>query len=137
MGAGQPGRRWFLLQAPSGLQLALDVDLVGRIESIPAVVPVPGAPPGVVGLAELAGRPVTLLDPALCASAASLGQADGAPRSALRLAAPHEHLALAKPPGATVRPLAGETDPPAGAARVDAEALARVLAGLVPARGRP
>jgi hypothetical protein len=128
---------WFLLETASGLALALDIALVGRLEPVAQVVPVPGAPPGIVGLAEVRGRPVTLLDPAVCAPlAAASGEAPDPPRGALRLARPWEHLAFARAASTRVRPLAPHEELPGGAAAVDGACLERALAGLVPTRVR-
>jgi hypothetical protein len=128
---------WFLLETASGLALALDIALVGRLESVPRVVPVPGAPPGIVGLAEVRGRPVTLLDPAVCGPPGTDSGGDpDPPRGALRLARPWEHLAFARAASTRVRPLPPHEELPAGAARVDGGCLERVLDGLAPARVR-
>lgn len=71
---------------------------------------VPLAPPGVIGLAELRGRPVTLLDPSLWLDGRgrlATGAADLPPGGVygLMLAPPFGHLALAVGPSATLRPV--------------------------------
>jgi hypothetical protein len=75
-----------------------------RLETISGVAelsswrPVPGAPPGVLGLTEWRGRPLTVLDlPSLLEER----HGKGAP-SLIRLAAPFDHLALYVPAGLRV-----------------------------------
>ena len=47
-----------------GIGLALPMRLLHRVEVVDQVAAVPGAPDGLVGIAEVGGRIVTLLDPA-------------------------------------------------------------------------
>ncbi|MDQ7087935.1 MAG: hypothetical protein Q9Q13_08795 [Acidobacteriota bacterium] len=56
--------RHLALHLPGGL-LLLDVEVAGRVEPALTVLPVPHSPEGVIGLAELRGRPVTLIDPSV------------------------------------------------------------------------
>ena len=132
--ASAPGAtrcRHLALHLPGGL-LLLDVDVAGRVEPALTVLPVPNSPEGVIGLAELRGRPVTLIDPTvwlggrgrLASSPTELG-AGGV--HALLLASPLGHLAFGLPPSATLRPLRGA---PESGTVLSAEAI---LARFAPA----
>lgn len=96
------------LATPEGT-LSLPAALVGRLEPIDAIVPVPRAPEGILGLAEVRGGVVALLDarPWLAPAAAPAPSRGALPPSALILAPPHEHLALLVPAGSRFEP-AGE-----------------------------
>ncbi|MDQ7006295.1 MAG: hypothetical protein Q9Q40_03610 [Acidobacteriota bacterium] len=127
--------RHLALHLPGGL-LLLDVEVAGRVEPALTVLPVPHSPEGVIGLAELRGRPVTLIDPSvwlegrgrLASSPAELG-AGGV--QALLLAPPLNHLAFGLPPSATLRPLRGS---PESGVVLDAKAIvARFAPAVQPA----
>jgi chemotaxis signal transduction protein len=124
------GRRggWFVLEAPGSRPLALPVDLIGRLEPVTSWIPVPNAPAGVVGLAEVRGRPTTLLDPAVWTGAPTASPA--APAGALLLAAPRDHLALARWARGRTIPWEPGRALPRQAAVVDGEALERALSEL-------
>ncbi len=49
----------------TGGSLRLPLGITGRIEQVDELIPVPGAPQGVIGLGEARGRAVTLLCPSL------------------------------------------------------------------------
>lgn len=133
MGDDRPQGGWFVLEGAQGPALALPVALIGRLEPISSWVPVPGAPAGVVALAEVRGRPTTLLDPALWTGVPS---APGLPPGqALLLAPPRDHLALARWPGSRTVPWEPWRDLPDGAAVLDDERLERTLAEMTRSGG--
>jgi hypothetical protein len=90
-----------LASGPYGLRL----DAISGVAELSAWRTVPGAPRGVLGLAEWGGRPLTVLDlPALIREGPGRGDA-----SLVRLAAPFDHLALYVPASVRV-----EEAPPGG-----------------------
>lgn len=125
---------WFLLEPPAGrTPLALPVPLVGRLEPVGEVLEVPGAPEGIVGVAEVRGRPTTLLDLSLWSG--DVVSRDVPPRGALLLAPPREHLAIASFPGLRMRAVEPWRELPPGTTVIDAAGLDQTLAGLEPSGG--
>ena len=134
MGAdGQRHGGWFVLEGAEGPALALPVELIGRLEPVSSWVPVPGAPAGVVALAEVRGRPTTLLDPALWTGTPS--PAESAPGQALLLASPRDHLALARWPETRTLPWEPWRELPDGTTVLDGGTLERTLAEMTRSGG--
>ena len=79
-----------------GQSFGLPLDQVREIAAVQRVHPVPFAPPHVVGLINLRGQVVTLLDMAAILGRPFTPEAD-APGMALVLSAPRENLALRVP----------------------------------------
>ena len=79
----------FLLRTPRGT-LPLLAILVDRLEETGELLPVPGAPPGIVGVTEVRSVVLTLLDPAALPGWEAVPGAEstgpGLPASLLRLA---------------------------------------------------
>lgn len=98
-----------------------------RLEAISGVAepspwrPVPGAPPGVLGLAEWGGRPLTVLDlPGLLRERPGKGDP-----SLVRLAAPFDHIALFVPASLRVE------EPAQGTVVLEPEALVEAVASAL------
>ncbi len=130
-GDASRGCRHLALHLPGG-QLLLDVEVAARVEPALTVLPVPNSPEGVIGVAELRGRPVTLIDPTLWLD--GRGRLASSPRElgagglhALLLAPPLDHLAFGLPPSATLLPVRAA---PVSGAALTAEAI---LARFAPA----
>lgn len=76
-----------------GDRLGLSLEDVTEIATVARITPVPRSPDFVVGLANIRGRVVTLLDAGVLFGAAEPLGAEGAGQAVV-LAAPREHLAL-------------------------------------------
>jgi hypothetical protein len=87
----------------------IEIELLGRLEPLDQYATVPGAPTGIVGVTELRGRVLTLLDPFAWLLDHQPSPFAPTPRpghlslSALIFAAPYQHLALLVPAGSTLR----------------------------------
>lgn len=102
--------------------LVIPPRLGARVETIGALARVPHAPPVVLGVAEIRGRVVTLLDARVIAGGAPYL---GPVTAALMLAPPHAHLGIAiEGPVEGVRVHAGSLD---NAVLLDEARLALVL----------
>ncbi|UCF66168.1 MAG: hypothetical protein JSV80_10220 [Acidobacteriota bacterium] len=109
-------RRWCCLRGTRE-RLRLPIEIVDRVETVGVLAPVPRAPRGLVGVAEIRGRAVTVLDPRWLAGSSPLERepppAPDVRDSLLTLAPPFEHLALLLPSGWTqhveTEPFAEET----------------------------
>ena len=130
------GSAWRIV-GRSGAVLHVDHALPIRVEQIERVETVPLAPREIIGVAEAAGRVVTLLDPELVLDEAAPGAAVRDRGLAILLAPPLDHLALFVPAGARLEPPAPEEPAlrriPAPITREMVERLvARLAAGSAP-----
>ncbi len=125
-----PGGAWRIV-GRDGDVLRVDRSLPMRVELVERVETVPLAPREIVGVAETAGRVVTLLDPELVADASAAGATDRRRGLAVLLAPPLDHLALFVPAGSRLEPpdpdepASGEVPPP-----LDRQAVERLVARL-------
>lgn len=121
----------FLLETFAGERLVLPMTLFRKVVQVSRVMPVPGVPAGIVGLADVRGRPTTLIDPLwLIREASSPDPRVGEVRSALLLAPPREHLALARVSGDRLVPLDAQAAGKHDDVPVDAERVDRLVARL-------
>ncbi len=105
--------------------LAISVALAGTLAPVRRVESVPLAPSGVVGLTEIHGRPVTLLDPGLWLGRPPRSVAAVEERAlALCFVPPFEHLALYVEDLRSLQPVREELE---DAALLDLDALEGVL----------
>ncbi len=104
------GAPLFLLRAPGGTLPLLTV-LVDRLEEAGELIPVPGAPPAIVGVTEVRSVVLTLLDPAALPGwepgEPTARTGPGLPRCVLRLTEPWRHVAIHVPAGSRVERDAG------------------------------
>lgn len=116
-----PVERRLVFSLASGAY-GLRLEAISGVAELTSWRPVPGAPPGVLGLTEWGGRPLTVLDlPGLIQEQPGRGDA-----SLVRLAAPFDHLALYVPASLRVE------EPSPGARLLEATELVNAVA----ARGR-
>jgi chemotaxis signal transduction protein len=93
MAPAEPAEERRLVFSLASGSYGLRLEAIAGVAEPSALRPVPGAPPGVLGLTEWGGRPVTVLDlPRLIRE----GPGKGDP-SLVRLAVPFDHLALYVP----------------------------------------
>jgi len=117
----EASRAWLVVFMVEGTRYAVSLSAVERAYAMPAVSPLPGAPAAVLGMINLHGRPVAVVDPR---------RRLGLPAREYGLAA---HLLIARTPRRT---LAIPTDEVLGVVELELAAMtpaAAVAPGLPPA----
>jgi len=121
--------RWLVVERPDGHRLSVPLALVRRVETFASVTDVPLAPDGVLGIAEIGGRVLTLVDPRPFGPEAEeepgrIVPVGLMPQAALLLAGRFSNIAVSLPAGSRIR---ASRDAVPGGTRVDGESLVRLV----------
>ncbi len=125
--------RWLVVEDPAGHRIGVPLAFVHRVETLSGLTTVPLAPESVLGIAEVGGRVVTVIEPRPAEPAedpAARSPSSGAvmPEAALLLSGRFANIAVGVPAGSRISTTHGAG---AGTTRLDEARLAR-LAGADP-----